>query len=140
MKNILYAINKAVGEALDIPAEHIHNEAVEQGLLLPAVFVTVVDVDREAMLGEKSKQRLNFVIDYLDDTSNYADLLELVDVIHRAVYCIALADGSLKKAKVLTWEITQENVLQTHVAYDVITDIKESAEKVESLTTDITKE
>lgn len=136
MKELVYAVNAAVARALNLSGEHIHNDDVEEGLIVPAAFVFVDYVERTQMLGEKSRQRVHFDIAYLDDTSNRAELLEIIEKLHRGLYLIELPDDCLKRATSLTWDIGEDAVIHAKAVYDIITDIVDEGEKVAVLTQD----
>mgnify|MGYP000972812004 FL=1 len=137
MKNLVYAINRALAEALNVPFEQVHNEQVAQGLIVPALFVFVDNVDRVDMLGDKSRQVVTFDIAYLDDTSNRAELLEIIDKMNRALYVLDLDGNTKKRAQSLEWSIGEDAVVHTRAVYSIITDLVETDEKVENLQKDI---
>ena len=137
MKNLVYAINRALAEALNVPFEQVHNEQVAQGLIVPALFVFVDNVNRVDMLGDKSRQAVTFDIAYLDDTSNRAELFEIIDKMNRALYVLDLGENQKKRAQSLEWSIGEDAVVHTRAVYSIITDLVETDEKVENLQKDI---
>ncbi len=143
MKELVYAVNNAIATSLGLPFENIHNESIEEGLVVPAAFVFVEHVERYDMLGDKSQQRIHFDIAYLDDTSNRAELLDIIDKMHRGLFLLEMPDGSLKRAnKGIEWDIGDDAVVHGKAAYNITTDIAVDTEKVETMTQDrsITKE
>ena len=137
MKNLVYAINRALAEALNVPFEQVHNEQVAQGLIVPALFVFVDNVNRVDMLGDKSRQAVPFDIAYLDDTSNRAELFEIIDKMNRALYVLDLGENQKKRAQSLEWSIGEDAVVHTRAVYRIFTDLVETDEKVENLKNDI---
>ena len=137
MKNLVYAINRSLADTLNVPFEQVHNEQVAQGLIVPALFVFVDNVDRVDMLGYKSRQVVTFDIAYLDDTSNRAELLEIIGKMNRALYVLDLGENQKKRAQSLEWSIGEDAVVHTRAVYSIITDLAETDEKVENLQKDI---
>ena len=137
MKNLVYAINRSLADTLNVPFEQVHNEQVAQGLIVPALFVFVDNVDRVDMLGDKSRQVVTFDIAYLDDTSNRAELLEIIGKMNRALYVLDLGENQKKRAQSLEWSIGEDAVVNTRAVYSIITDLAETDEKVENLQKDI---
>lgn len=130
LEQVVTAIQGSLDEVFKVP---IHGKAVEKGLKLPAIFVSLLPITTVPFLERKGMHRLTVAVDYVDDGLTARQIAGIHANLFKALRYVQDAEGHIYRGWDIRQETTEDNVPQMIVSYAVIYDEVRDREYVESL-------
>ncbi|MFM9413339.1 DUF6838 family protein [Peptococcus simiae] len=130
LEKLIIAVQESLEEAFGLP---IHGKAVEEGLKLPALFVSLLPITTTPFLDKKGMHRLTIAVDYVDDDMTAREMAGVHAKLFKALRYVQDADGHLHRGWDIRQTTTEENVPQMVVSYSVVFDQDKDIEYVERL-------
>lgn len=99
----------------------IYTDPVEQGLVEPCFFVSVMEPSRKPMLGRRSFQETGFCIQYIPEeskTDKSRELNQVADTLFDGMEYITLANGDALRGTGRSFRI-EDGVLNFFVSYNM---------------------
>lgn len=130
LEQVVTAIQGSLDEVFKVP---IHGKAVEKGLKLPAIFVSLLPITTVPFLERKGMHRLTVAVDYVDDGLTARQIAGIHAKLFKALRYVQDAEGHIYRGWDIRQETTEDNVPQMIVSYAVIYDEVRDKEYVERL-------
>lgn len=119
VNDIMDAVTRRLDELF--PGCTIYTDAVEQGLMEPCFFVSVLEPSRKPMLGRRSFQETGFCIQYIPEEAKpdkNRELNRVAGILLDGMEYVKLVDGDLIRGTGRSYRI-EDGVLNFFVSYNM---------------------
>lgn len=120
VNDIMDAVTRRLSELFGEGAV-IYTDSVEQGLVEPCFFVSILEPSRKPMLGRRSFQETGFCIQYIPEDSKPEKcraLNQVADTLFDGMEYITLADGDMLRGTGRSCQ-SEQGVLNFFVSYNM---------------------
>ena len=120
VNEIMDAVTRRLGVLFGDEAA-IYTDRVEQGLVEPCFFVSVLEPSRKPMLGRRSYHETNFCIQYIPEESKAdksRELNQVTDTLFDGMEYIILANGDMLRGTGRSFRI-EDGILNFFVSYNM---------------------